>query len=111
MPVNGNFPNGFQQQIPNQQMYPDASFVPSQGQPQQQMFPTQQQIPFQAEQLNPTLNPNYYQMPSYPTSTTFQDGQIYQTMDPQFTIQAQISSGANGNGEKKDMISLFSCSL
>ena len=95
MPINGNFQPDLSQ-IPNQQMYPDTSYMQS---PTQQFYPSQQQLPIQAEQLNPTLNANYYQMPSYPTSAIFQDGQVYQTMDPQFTIQVQISAGSNGNGK------------
>ncbi|CAF4476724.1 unnamed protein product, partial [Rotaria sp. Silwood2] len=88
-----------QQMLPEQPMFPNQQFLPDQQQqmlPSQPLFPNQQLLPNQ-QQLNPALNPNYYQMPLYPTSTVFQDGQIYPTMDPQFSIQAQISSGPNGN--------------
>ncbi|CAF1122677.1 unnamed protein product [Rotaria sordida] len=88
-----------QQQQQQQPILPPQQFFPTQQQQQQQqqqpILPNQQLLPTQ--QLNPTLNPNYYQMPPYPASTIFQDGQIYPTMDPQFSIQAQVSSGPNGN--------------
>ncbi|CAF3466569.1 unnamed protein product [Rotaria socialis] len=87
------FPNQQQQQIfPNQQQ---QQTFPNQ---QQQILPIQQQqqpmLPTQKQQFNP---PNYYPTPSYPSSTIFQHGQVYPTMDPQFSVQAQISTGANGN--------------
>ena len=65
------------------------------------MIPNQQQLlPSQQQQLNPALNPNYYQQPAFPTSSIFQDGQFYPTMDPQFSVQARISPGPNGNGTR-----------
>jgi len=39
-------------------------------------------------------------MPSFPSSVIFENGQVYPTMDPQFSIQAQISAGPNGNRKK-----------
>ena len=124
MQPNGNF-QGLQQ-FPNQQQIPlGQPFIPSQSQqqnPSQGMVPNQQLLfqqqqqqsppinnqqllPMQQEQLNPTLNPSYYQLPALPTSGTFQDGQIYPTMDPDFAIQAQISSGPNGNGNEQTFVS------
>ncbi|CAF5196341.1 unnamed protein product, partial [Rotaria sp. Silwood1] len=58
--------------------------------PDPQMFPNQPFLP-NPEQFDPNLNPSFNPMPIYPTSAIFQDGQIYPTMDPQFSIQAQIS--------------------
>jgi hypothetical protein len=94
MPSNGNF-----QEQPSmssyQQMFPGQSYMPSQD-----MSLNQQYFPSAQEQLNPALNPSYYQMPATPTSAIFQHGQVYATMDPQFFIQVQISSGSNGNGKE-----------
>ena len=87
-----------QQQQPNlpiQQppMQSPEQILPYQQQQQPQVLPFQQQ----QQQLNPVLNPNYYQLPNYPTSAIFQDGQSYPTMDPNFFIHAQVSSGPTGN--------------
>lgn len=96
-----------QQMLPAQSMQPNQpySLLPQQQQQQQEQqipLPQQaqpnQQVQLQPQQLNPTLNPSYYQLPSFPSSGIFQDGQIYPTMDPEFSIQAQISSGPTGNG-------------
>jgi len=92
------FPNQQQQILPNQQQ----QILPNQQQQilpnqQQQILPNQPFVPTQ-QLLNPTLNPSYYQIPAFPSSAIFQDGQFYPTMDPQFSIQAQISPGPNGNG-------------
>ncbi|CAF4797579.1 unnamed protein product [Rotaria sp. Silwood1] len=101
LPSQPFFPTQQQQMLPNQpllptqqqQMLPNQPLLPTQ---QQQMMPTQQFLPNQ-QQFDPNLNPSFNPMPIYPTSAIFQDGQIYPTMDPQFSIQAQISSGPNGN--------------
>jgi len=99
-----------QQQILPIQQQQQQPILPIQQQQQQPILPIQQQqpilpiqqqqpiLPIQQQQLNPTLNPSYYQMPAFPTSAIFQDGQFYPTMDPQFSIQAQISAGPTGNG-------------
>jgi hypothetical protein len=73
-------------------------------QQQQQILPIQQQqqiLPAQQQLLNPTLNPSYYQVPLFPQSAIFQDGQVYPTMDSDFSILAQISAGPTGNGTYK----------
>jgi hypothetical protein len=75
-----------QQQLPNQQMLPN----------QQQQLPNQQVLLTQQQQFNPINNP----ISSFPSSAIFQDGQVYPTMDPQFSIQAQVSAGPNGNSKK-----------
>jgi hypothetical protein len=92
-----------QQMMPPQEMLPNQQFQQQQQQQQQQpqLINNQQLLPMQQDQLNPTLNPSYYQMPLLPTSGIFQDGQVYPTMDPEFTIQAQIAAGPNGNGNKQ----------
>lgn len=85
-----------QQVLPFQQPQMQS---PEQIQPYQQQQQQQQILPFQQQQqLNPALNPSYYQLPNYPTSAIFQDGQFYPTMDPSFSIQAQISTGSTGSG-------------
>lgn len=92
---NANFPSQQypQQQLPNQQIPPIQ---------QPQTIPFQQQQPVLPPQTQP-FTPNFYPMPSYPSATTFQHGQQYPTMDPQFSVQAQISSGASGNSKKFSM--------
>ena len=80
-----------------QHMFPPQPVILSQNQ-QMTINQQQQPLPMQQQSFNPLFNPNYYQMPMFPSSAIFQDGQIYPTMDPQFSIQAQISSGPNGNG-------------
>ena len=94
-----NFQQQQQQQpnLPFQQppMQSPEQILPYQQQQQPQVLPFQQQQ--QQQQLNPVLNPNYYQLPNYPTSAIFQDGQSYPTMDPNFFIHAQVSSGPTGN--------------
>ena len=95
IPPNINFQQ--QQQIPIIQQQQQIPLVQQQQQiplVQQQQLPIIQQ---QQQPLNPTQNPSYYQIPTFPSSAIFQDGQIYPTMDPTFSIQAQISSGPNGN--------------
>ena len=98
--------------LPNQQILPNhpPQMLPNQ---QQQMLPNQQQqmLPIQQQQIllnqqQPMLsnqqqqpNPNLYQTSSYPTSATFQNGQTYPTLDPQFTLQAQVSAGTRGPGK------------
>ncbi|CAF2156365.1 unnamed protein product, partial [Rotaria magnacalcarata] len=114
IPSNTNFQSQQfpqQQRLPNQQMQPiqQQQMIPVQQQmiqQQQQAFPDQQHqilpnqqqqqpmLPTQKQQFNP---PNYYPTPSYPSSTVFQHGQVYPTMDPQFSVQAQISTGTSGN--------------
>ena len=90
-----------QQQMLNQPMLPNQQILPNQ---QQQMLPIQQQQ-ILLNQQQPMLsnqqqqpNPNLYQTSSYPTSATFQNGQTYPTLDPQFTLQAQVSAGTRGPG-------------
>ncbi|CAF1590334.1 unnamed protein product, partial [Adineta ricciae] len=105
IPPNINFQQ--QQQMPLVQQQQQIPLVQQQQQlpiiQQQQQIPLvqqQQQLPIvqqQQQPLNPTQNPSYYQIPTFPSSAIFQDGQIYPTMDPTFSIQAQISSGPNGN--------------
>jgi len=98
IPPNTNFqPQQFpQQQLPNQpilpiqqQQLPNQPILPI----QQQQLPNQQILPTQQLQFNPTYNP-------MPSSAIFQNGEVYPTMDPQFSIQAQIAAGPNGNGKK-----------
>ncbi|CAM2714920.1 unnamed protein product [Rotaria socialis] len=92
------FPNQQQPMLPNQQqpMFPNQQ-QPMLPNPQQPMLPNQQLLPSLQDQLNPTLNPSYYQMPPIMMSAVFQDGQMYPTMDPQFFIQAQVATGPSGN--------------
>ncbi|CAF3692677.1 unnamed protein product [Rotaria sordida] len=68
--------------------------IPSNINFQSQQLPNQQILPIQQQQQ---LNPNLYQMPSYQSSIIFQNGQTYPTMDPQFSVQAQVSTGSQGN--------------
>ncbi|CAF3799049.1 unnamed protein product [Rotaria sp. Silwood1] len=79
----------FQSQQYSQQQMPNQPILPV-----QQQSSKQQMLPFQQQQQ---FNPNPYQMPSYQSSANFQHGQIYPTMDPQYSIQAQISTGVQGN--------------
>ncbi|UJR14861.1 hypothetical protein I4U23_001846 [Adineta vaga] len=104
VPPNMNYQQQQQQMFPSQpllpndqqqQMFPSQPSLPNDQ--QQQILPNQQLPMMQQQPLNPTQNPNYYQIPTFPSSGIFQDGQIYPTMDPEFSIQAQISSGPNGN--------------
>ncbi|CAF0817027.1 unnamed protein product [Adineta steineri] len=81
-----------QQILPNQQQ----QILPIQQQQQQQILPSQQ-LALAQQQLNPVLNPSYYQLPNFPTSGMFQNGQTYPTMDPTFSVQAQVTAGPNGN--------------
>jgi hypothetical protein len=80
---------------------PNTNFQPQQF--PQQLLPTQQQQLLPNPEILPNqqqpFNPNYNQM-SFPSSATFQNGQVYPTMDPQFSVQAQVSAGPNGNGKK-----------
>lgn len=99
----------------NQMGQQEQPFVPSQQQPfipqqqQQYQMPVFQRAPFRLDskeprrrrQLNMPPNPNFYPNPSYSSSGIFQNGQIYPTMDPQFSVQAQISSGANGDSKQE----------
>jgi hypothetical protein len=91
-----------QQILPIQQQ---QQILPIQQQ-QPQILPNQQLLP-NLQQLNPTLNPNYYQMSMFPSSAIFQNGQSYPTMDPQFYVQAQISPGPSGNGIYKIILRSF----
>ncbi|CAF4046657.1 unnamed protein product [Adineta steineri] len=96
-----------QQQLPNlQHQLPNQQILPIQQQQQQQQFPQQQlpnpqqQLPNQQilpiQQQQQQIDPNYYQMPSS-SLAVFQNGQVYPTMDPQYTVQAQVSPGTRGN--------------
>jgi hypothetical protein len=106
IPPNINFqPQQFpQQQLPNQQQQIlNQQILPPQQQPilpnqQQPILPNQQQ-PILPNQQQP-FNPNYNQMTPFPSLAIFQNGETYPTMDPQFTVQAQISAGPNGNSKK-----------
>jgi PAX-interacting protein 1 len=102
-----------QQQILNQQILPPQQqpILPNQQQPilpnqQQPILPNQQQpiLPNQQQPILPNqqqpFNPNYNQMNPFPSLAIFQNGETYPTMDPQFTVQAQISAGPNGNSKK-----------
>jgi hypothetical protein len=39
-------------------------------------------------------------VPIFPSRAIFENGQVYPTLDPQFSIQAQVSGGPNGYSKK-----------
>ncbi|CAF0877364.1 unnamed protein product [Adineta ricciae] len=87
-----------QQQMLNQPLLPNQQILPNHppqmlpNQQQQMLLNQQQQILLNQQQSNP----NFYQTSSYPTSATFQNDQTYPTLDPQFTLRAQVSAGTRG---------------
>jgi hypothetical protein len=102
------FPNLQQNILPNQQQQQQQQIFPSVQQNvlpnQQQIFPNVQQnlLPTQQPQMFPSQsNLDSNTMPVYPSQSLFQHGQIYPTMDPQFSVQAQTSIGPNGNSKKR----------
>jgi hypothetical protein len=120
LPSNPNFQQQKQQQqqqFPQQQL-PGQQMMPTQQQQllNQQILPNQQQmLPTQQQQLDP----NHYQMSPPPSSSspavmTFQNGQTYPTLDPQFSVQAQVSPGTRGAGKsdinRRIALNLLDCS-
>ncbi|CAF4181530.1 unnamed protein product [Rotaria sp. Silwood2] len=102
-------PGGFNQQQQPQFQFPQFQRTGSRSDkkkprrrrqintPSNTNFQSQQYSPKQYPNQQQQQNPNYYPMFSHQPSTIFQNDQIYPTMDPQYSIQAQISSGAQGN--------------
>ncbi|CAF0830929.1 unnamed protein product [Didymodactylos carnosus] len=105
--VNPNINRQFQQPgFPRQEQQQGfIQNIPPQNYPQihgQQFFSQQpnnyrqqEQQQLQSFQLN---DENLHQQyPMYSSPIIFQDGQTYQTYDPSFSIQAQVSNGPHGN--------------